>query len=109
MVPLTWTVLVVPFELMSTVTVMPPWMVSCSEKVLPFVEPLAPMSSPPLATTPVTEEQLFRARCSWPAKLQAVDDEQLASMFPVTATLPLSAQFCGGGFTATALRACAGV
>src|SRR5207253_105899 len=122
MVPLTWTVSVVPSELRSTVTlmpqvptrvpsrvtVMPPWMVSCSEKALPFGEPFAPMSRPPLATTPVTEEQLLRARCSAPPKLQAVDEEQLASMFPVTVTLPLSAHAWGGGFTATAVpRACA--
>src|SRR2546423_14473570 len=116
MVPLTWTVSVVPSELRSTltlmpqvptrvpprVTVMPPWMVSCSEKALPFVEPFAPMSSPPLATTPVTEEQLLRARCSAPPKLHAVDDEQLASMFPVTLTLPLSPHAWGCGFAATA-------
>ena len=73
---------------------------------MPFVEPLAPMSSPPLAITPVTAEQLLRARCNRPPKLQAVDDEQLASMFPVTVTLPLIAHACGGGFTATAFAAC---
>src|SRR5713101_5274877 len=71
----------VPIKVPPRVTEMPPWIVSWSEKALPFVEPLAPMSSAPFATTPVTAEQLLRLRCSWPPKLQAVDDEQVASMF----------------------------
>src|SRR5438093_6684947 len=109
MVPLTWTVSVVPFELRSTVTlmpqvptrvplcvtVMPPWIVSCSENVLATVstEPLAPMFSPPSPTYPVVLVQLLRCSASPPLKLHEVPAAlQLASMLPFTVTLPLASQ-----------------
>jgi uncharacterized protein len=109
-VPLTCTVSLVLVELMSTTTlmpqvpivaplreiVMPPWMLSCSEKVLALLSdaPLAWMERPPLPMMPLASVQLASSRSSPPLKLQALELEQFEFKVPLTDTVPLTAHDC---------------